>query len=169
MTGACCPWLGRSAYQRREAQVARRTAVDQTLRVTDAADLVWPFPILPKDLLSEKQLVRIEFLKRAYQEGFAPRVSTHFSCWMATSGRRIGDIVRRSSDKRDWWEVVLSETDRPWVASGFVFGFDRAAELVLRWLRGRRRRGDLDRALDHRHQTLAKQRVHRLGEPDSGG
>jgi len=31
---------------------------------------------------------------------------------------------------------MLSETDRPRVASGFVFGFNRAAELVLRWLRG---------------------------------
>lgn len=102
----------------------------------DIEELVWPFQVPPKDRLSDQELIRIEFLEQAHQEGFAPRVSAHFSCWMATSNDREGDIIRRSSGKRDWWEVLLSETERPRVATGFMFGFDRAADLVLRWLRG---------------------------------
>lgn len=104
--------------------------------MSNVEERVWPFPVPPREQLPAKHVVQVEFLEQAYREGFAPRVDGPYSCWMATGETRHGDIIRRSPDERDWWEVMLSETDRPRVATGFVFGFGRAADLVLRWLRG---------------------------------
>ncbi len=107
----------------------------------------WPFPVRkPEADWDEFDRDFLDFMRRAYAEGFQPR---HEAC----SAVEVGDPAGRSAflvrrGKHNGWEPFLSEGGRS-VRLGPHYGFEEtrcvcvrspfraAAYLALEWMRGR--------------------------------
>jgi hypothetical protein len=91
----------------------------------------WPFDVLPVERQTGQHKREIRFFETAYREGCQP--FTEFIGHVgATSGDRGALILVRGHAQ---WEILLGSSETT-VASGYFDDFDKAAEVVLRWLRG---------------------------------
>lgn len=92
----------------------------------------WPFPVVSEAERTEQQCREIDFLERAYSQGFKPYAFGAGNYSAISDGGRSGDILVRG---RSRWEVVLGADDARF-ASAYVDDFASAADAVLSWLGG---------------------------------
>jgi hypothetical protein len=101
-------------------------------KIQQPEEQYWPFDVLPEDQQSPLHRQEIRFLETAYREGYKP-YTFGAGDYGAGAEERSGLILVRG---RKRWEAVLGKGDAK-VGSVFLEDFDRAAEAVLEWLRGK--------------------------------
>lgn len=92
----------------------------------------WPFAVVPENERTEQDRREIDFMERAYRQGFKPYAFGAGNYSAMSDGGRSGDIVVRG---RNRWETVLGADDVRF-ASAYVDDFASAADAVLSWLGG---------------------------------
>jgi hypothetical protein len=106
--------------------------------MTAPAPVFWPFPVLPPEQQTTQHRREVEFLEAAYRDGFRPckfadgeyRIESPDgrSAWVISRGRLRGGAATR-------WEVWLNDVMER-VSTTWVDGFEAAAEVAQRWVRG---------------------------------
>lgn len=91
----------------------------------------WPFEVQPSNELSQHAKLVVEFLERAYAEGFSPCESDYDS-FQLSKDNRGARIIHRG---RQRLELLLGDIDKTEL-SAFVKDFPAAADASLMWMRG---------------------------------